>query len=426
MNKEAMNSSNNPTMKKAAAAATTAAEDKIALVSNGSLSDAAATDNVDGEKVTADGKRFLPSYKKPDAALTFPEKVSLDDVEDHLVVDDACNMMSLRKYATKEGDPETYCVAWLDDGKSFIVRNPDEFTRKVLPKFFKATKFSSFTRKLYRWGFRQVNRGIGPDDPIIFGNEHFQRDSAELMAKMRSTTAASTRKQEEDNLQKMLAQKRALDTMELERQQKRMLFNTLMQQNAMQLNLGALQPNAIGSSDQSNGLNQNALLMQSLQQNGQMFGSNQAVHNMQFMNAFGNNLSMSQSNNNMSNNNQSGSGNNRNGNVTNNIGNNAMNGLKPFDILAAQQQQMNASNHGNTTNVGNFNPLLNFQLPSSNTGLVMNNASSIMNGSMNNNSMGMSNNGGNMGGGGSSNNTNNPSTTAEIVNAAIQAMKSTP
>ena len=100
-------------------------------------------------------------------------------------------MMSLMKYATKAGDPETFCVAWLDDGKSFIIRQPDEFTRKVLPKFFKATKFSSFTRKLYRWGFRQVNRGIGPDDPIIFGNENFQRDNAELMAKMRSTTAAS-------------------------------------------------------------------------------------------------------------------------------------------------------------------------------------------------------------------------------------------
>ena len=318
-------------------------------------------------------------------------------------------MMSLMKYATKEGDPETFCVAWLDDGKSFVIRQPDEFTRKVLPKFFKATKFSSFTRKLYRWGFRQVNRGIGPDDPIIFGNDHFQRDNAELMAKMRSTTAASTRKQEEDNLHKMLAQKRALDTMELERQQKRMLFNALMQQ---QLNLGALQSNAINSSDQNNnGVNQNSLLVQSLQQDGQqpiMFGNNQAVQNMQLMNAFGNNLALSQSNNNGNNNGNS------------NNSNNAMNGLKPFEILAAQQQQMNNisnNGNGNTTNVGNFNPLLNFQLPT-NSGLVMNNASSIVNNSMN----GMNMNNGNMGGDGNT----NPSTTAGIVNAAIHALKSTP
>lgn len=51
-------------------------------------------------------------------------------------------------------------------------------------------------RKLYRWGFRQVNRGIGPDDPIIFGNTYFQRDDPECMKNMRSVTAASTRKQE--------------------------------------------------------------------------------------------------------------------------------------------------------------------------------------------------------------------------------------
>ena len=138
--------------------------------------------------------------------------------------------MNLMKFAEKE-DPKTFCVAWLEDGKSFVIRNPDEFTRKVLPKYFKATKFSSFTRKLYRWGFRQVNRGIGPDDPIIFGNEFFQRDNLELMAKMRSITAASTRKQEVNNLQ-LLAQKRALDSFDNEQQHKRMLFDQFMKQKA--------------------------------------------------------------------------------------------------------------------------------------------------------------------------------------------------
>jgi len=105
--------------------------------------------------------------------------------------------MKLMIFADKQEDKENYCVAWMEDGKTFIIRNPDEFTRKVVPKFFKATKFSSFTRKLYRWGFRQVNRGIGPDDPIIFGNENFQRDKMELMANMRSITAAGQRKNEQ-------------------------------------------------------------------------------------------------------------------------------------------------------------------------------------------------------------------------------------
>jgi len=123
-------------------------------------------------------KRYLPDHKKPDAAPTFPEK-----------------MMALMQYAETKGDD--FCVTWLADGKSFIIKDMDEFTRSVVPKFFKPTKFSSFTRKLYRWGFRQINRGIGHDDPVIFGNEHFQKGNPELMTKMKSTTAAATRKQDE-------------------------------------------------------------------------------------------------------------------------------------------------------------------------------------------------------------------------------------
>lgn len=99
--------------------------------------------------------------------------------------------MNMMRYAEKQENHETFCVAWLSDGRSFVIRDADAFTRQVVPQFFKATKFSSFTRKLYRWGFRQVNRGIGPDDPIIFGNEYFQRDHAELMVKMRSITAGN-------------------------------------------------------------------------------------------------------------------------------------------------------------------------------------------------------------------------------------------
>jgi hypothetical protein len=135
--------------------------------------------------------------------------------------------MTLMKCADKHKGDNYYC-AWLPDGKSFVVSNPDGFTRQILPKYFKATKFSSFTRKLYRWGFRQVNRGIGPDDPIIFGNVFFQRDDAELMAKMRSATAASTRKIEH-NMVELLAQKRALDAMESEQRHKRLLLDQIMQ-----------------------------------------------------------------------------------------------------------------------------------------------------------------------------------------------------
>lgn len=99
----------------------------------------------------------------------------------------------MMRFAETQGDD--YCVAWCEDGRSFVIRNCDDFTRDVVPKYFKPTKFSSFTRKLYRWGFRQINRGLGPDDPVIFGCAYFQRDAPEEMAHMRSVTAAGTRKE---------------------------------------------------------------------------------------------------------------------------------------------------------------------------------------------------------------------------------------
>jgi HSF-type DNA-binding len=143
--------------------------------------------------------------------------------------------MSLMKQVDQHKDDETYCAAWLPEGKSFVIRNPDEFARQVVPKFFKATKFSSFTRKLYRWGFRQINRGIGPDDMIIFGNEFFERDNEELMSKMRSITAAGNRKTE--NRPASGYGKRAFDPMYDGSgavggpDQKRYLFDQIMHQN---------------------------------------------------------------------------------------------------------------------------------------------------------------------------------------------------
>ena len=100
--------------------------------------------------------------------------------------------MNMMRFADKQD--KNYCIAWCEDGKSFVISNAVEFTRTVVPKYFKPTKFSSFTRKLYRWGFRQINRGLGPEDPVIFGCPHFQRDAPEEMVHMRSVTAAGARK----------------------------------------------------------------------------------------------------------------------------------------------------------------------------------------------------------------------------------------
>jgi hypothetical protein len=86
-------------------------------------------------------------------------------------------------------------IGWVLDGKGFVIRSKERLCKTWLPLFFGQAKFSSFTRKLYRWGFRKVN--LAPQAMIptacYFGNEYFQRDNKGLLSRMRSVTAAKTR-----------------------------------------------------------------------------------------------------------------------------------------------------------------------------------------------------------------------------------------
>lgn len=54
-------------------------------------------------------------------------------------------------------------VAWLPDGKSFVIVSPDLFVNEVLNTGFKQAKYASFVRKLHRWGFIRLTSGTGTD-----------------------------------------------------------------------------------------------------------------------------------------------------------------------------------------------------------------------------------------------------------------------
>ena len=68
-----------------------------------------------------------------------------------------CFCFKLMDILASEEDSDT--IAWLPHGRSFIIYKKKKFAAQVLPKYFKATKFTSFTRKLNRWGFTRVTRG---------------------------------------------------------------------------------------------------------------------------------------------------------------------------------------------------------------------------------------------------------------------------
>ena len=69
-------------------------------------------------------------------------------------------------------------ICWTPDGKGFSILRPKAFADNILPKYFKEAKYSSFTRKLHRWGFQRHLRGV---DTGAFYHKNFQRGRLDLL-----------------------------------------------------------------------------------------------------------------------------------------------------------------------------------------------------------------------------------------------------
>ena len=105
-------------------------------------------------------------------------------------------------------DPSTNdLICWAEDVKSFFVNQQEDFARKVLPRFFKHNKFSSFVRQLNMYGFHKVphlQQGVLETDSESerweFSNPNFQRSKPDLLVLVTRKKGVSADEKEISNV----------------------------------------------------------------------------------------------------------------------------------------------------------------------------------------------------------------------------------
>jgi hypothetical protein len=84
-------------------------------------------------------------------------------------------------------DKHAEIIAWLPSGRSFVVRDQKKFATDVIPKYFgKHIAYTSFTRRLARWGWQNIAKGT-------YFNKDFNRDHPEQCLLMKYNSALSNK-----------------------------------------------------------------------------------------------------------------------------------------------------------------------------------------------------------------------------------------
>ncbi|KAA8517126.1 hypothetical protein F0562_017419 [Nyssa sinensis] len=96
----------------------------------------------------------------------------------------------LKTYMLVEDPATDEVVSWNADGTAFVVWQPAEFARDLLPTLFKHSNFSSFVRQLNTYGFRKVATSRWE-----FFNERFRKGERNQLCEIRRRKAWANKPQ---------------------------------------------------------------------------------------------------------------------------------------------------------------------------------------------------------------------------------------
>ncbi|KAM3288725.1 heat stress transcription factor B-3 [Capsicum chacoense] len=100
----------------------------------------------------------------------------------------------LKTYMLVEDPATDDIISWNSDGSAFIVRQPAEFARDLLPTLFKHCNFSSFVRQLNTYGFRKITTSRWE-----FSNDLFRRGDKDLLCDIRRKKAWTNKQPNKNN-----------------------------------------------------------------------------------------------------------------------------------------------------------------------------------------------------------------------------------
>ena len=85
------------------------------------------------------------------------------------------------------------CIDCADDGTHFTIKNPAEFARNVLGKYFKSNQLENFVRQLNIYGFKTLTSVYNIDD-ISFYHPYYNRNNYQHIKRRKTGNPQNNRR----------------------------------------------------------------------------------------------------------------------------------------------------------------------------------------------------------------------------------------